>query len=157
MTATATSWKREPFTEGVPLSFRADFGSEELSRIEAGLIPKEMEDKWFVFYEAPHLFFHRSWTGQPVYRIALENKQDGALVTEALWAKAFATADNADPAYQSKLLDFLVSNLLLAQSKPFPRPEGIKEPMPGMFQHHAAGTGYREVAVKAKKPWWRLW
>lgn len=157
MTATSASWKREPFTEGVPLSFREKFSSEELSRIEAGLIPKEMEDKWFVYYEAPHLFFHRSWTGQPVYRVALENKQDGAIVTEALWAKVFATADNADPAYQSKLLDFLISNLLLTQSKPFPRPEGVKEPMPGMFQHHAAGTGYREVAVKEKKPWWRLW
>jgi hypothetical protein len=157
MKAIATSWKREPFTEGLPLSFRAEFSDEELRRMEAGLIPKEMEDKWFVCYEAPHLFFHRSWTGQPVYRVALKSTSGGAMVAEALWAKPLASAENADSGYQSKLLDFLVSNLLLGQSKPFPRPEGLKEPMPGVFQHHATGTGYREVSVKAKKPWWRLW
>ena len=107
--------------------------------------------------EAPYLFFHRSWTGQPVYRLALQNTSGGASVVEASWAKALASAENANPTYQAKLLDFLISNLLLGQSKPFPRPEGLKEPMPGMFQHHAAGTGYQEVSVKVKKPWWRPW
>jgi hypothetical protein len=157
MPASASSWKREPFTEGVPLPFSAEFNNEELSLLSEGLVPEQMEDKWFVYYDAPHLFFHRSWTGKPVYRVALDVGPNGAVASEALWATKFATTDNADPGYQAKLLDFLISNLLLHQSKPFPRPAGIKEPMPGVFQHHATGTGFREVAVKPKKPWWRLW
>jgi hypothetical protein len=157
MSATAGSWKCEPFTGGVPLSFSAHFSDSEFVRLQEGLIPAAMEDKWFVYYEQPHLFFHRSWTGLPVYRVALETKAGETFVTEALWATNWAAAENADPSYQAKLLDFLVSNLLLGQSKPFPRPDTVKESMAGVFQHHAAGTGYRETVVISKKRWWRLW
>lgn len=41
-----------------------------------------MEDKWFIYYEEPHLFLHRSWTGQPVYKLTLKDLLDGAEVTE---------------------------------------------------------------------------
>jgi hypothetical protein len=46
----------------------------------------------------------------------------GAHVVEALWAKDLASANGADLTYQTKLLDFLVSNPLPKQSKPFPLP-----------------------------------
>lgn len=67
--ASADFWKSEPFREGVPLPYQAVFSSEEFARLKTGLVPQSMEDKWFVYYEEPHLFIHRSWTGQPVYRL----------------------------------------------------------------------------------------
>ena len=90
---------------------------------------------WFIYYEEPHLFFQRSWTDQPVYRLTLNPTLKGAEVTEAL-VPDLAAALNPDLNYQTKLLDFLLSNLLLGHSKPFPMPQGVREPMPGIFQHH---------------------
>ena len=158
MSASAASWKRIPFTEGAPLPYRSTFSDRQLLRLQGGLIPREMEDKWFIYYDAPHLFFHRSWTGQPVYRLALAATARGADVAEALWSTELAgSADDGDKAYQAQLLDFLLSNLLLGQSKPFPRPAGTSDPTPGLLQHHLAGTGHPEVPAQIKKPWWRLW
>ncbi len=110
-----------------------------------------MEDKWFIYYEEPHLFLHRSWTGQPVYRLALRKTPDGAEIDEALWSKVLAEAPDPDPGYQVQLIDFLLSNLLLGESKPFPLPQAILEPVPGVIQHHIAGTGFPQVMAPPKK------
>lgn len=101
--------------------------------------------------------------------MTLAPSESGAVVTEACWADEFARDDAAALRYESQLLEFLIANLLLGQNKPFPRPEGVAEGAPGVYQHHIAGTGYAEVvvataeeagqrpAVVAKKPWWRFW
>ena len=157
MTASSTSWKSEPFQEGIPIPYQAVFTGEEFARLKTGLIPQQMEDKWFIYYEEPHLFFHRSWTGKPVYRLTIKSTPKEAQIVEVLWSKDLEAASNADPNYQAQLVDFLLSNLLLGQQKPFPVPPGLKEPAPGVFQHSFSGSGYREVAGQAKKPWWRIW
>jgi hypothetical protein len=156
MSACADSWKRTPFTAGVPVAYSPDFTVGEVQKLERGLIPGAMEDKWFVFFEAPYLFLHRSWTGEPVYRVELVRTASGARVKEALVSTG-NVADAAERAYQALLLDFIVSNLLLGKDKPFPRPPGLKEPAPGVFQHHIAGTGYPEKKSARKAPWWRFW
>jgi hypothetical protein len=158
MSATSESWKREPFKECVPIPYHAAFNDEQFGRLKSGLVPRAMEDKWFVYYEDRQLFFHRSWTGQPVYRIGLAALEaGGAEVTEALWSKELAVAWKEGPDYQARLLDFLVANLLLGESLPFPRPSNLQEPMPGIFQHNISGTGFPEVQHTSKKPWWRFW
>jgi hypothetical protein len=150
MTASSTSWKSEPFREGIPLPYQAVFSSEQFARLKTGLIPQRMEDKWFIYYEEPHLFFHRSWTGKPVYRLTLNSTPKETQVVEVLWSKDQAAGTNAGPNYQAQLVDFLLSNLLLGQQKPFPLPPDLKEPAPGVFQHSFSGTGYPEVAAQAK-------
>ena len=142
--------RRKPFTEGVAVPYQVVFSAEEFARVKAGLSPESMEDKWIIRYEEPHLLFHRSWTGEPVYRVTFGSAPAGVVVTEALWSKHLADRAGADPLYQAEVLDFLVSNLLLGQSKPFPRPRDIKEPVPGLLQHHVAGTGYKENPGKTK-------
>src|SRR5215472_10376644 len=92
MLASSTSWKRIPFSDGVPLPYRAAFDADQFARLKAGLIPRAMEDKWFVYYEEPHLFLHRSWTGLAVYRLTLKNMENGAGVMEALWSRYLADA-----------------------------------------------------------------
>lgn len=121
MKAKADSWKREPFVAGIAVPYRASFTSPQVERLSAGLVPREMEDKWFVYYEEPFLYLHRSWTGQPVFRVKLRASADGAQVEEALASEA-PNQGCVDVEYQAQLLDFLVSNLLLGQSKPFPIP-----------------------------------
>ena len=158
MQASPTSCKREPFKEGVPLPYQAAFDSEQFARLRDGLIPQQMEDKWFIYSEEPHLFLHRSWTGAPVYRLRSNSVPGGAEVMDALWSKELADTSTPHKAPSIKcLLDFLLSNLLLGQSKPFPVPPGLREPMPGVLQHIVSGTGYPQSSAKPKKPWWRIW
>jgi len=158
--ANSESWKRVAFSGGVALPYTSTFTSEELRQLQLGLVPREMEDKWFIYFEAPHLFFHRSWTGQPVYRVTLDLQSTHAEVLEALWATELANQGKSTRPYEAQLLDFLVSNLLLGKSKPFPVPEsadGTSIPT-GVYQHHVSGTGYKEQVVPGRpKPWWRFW
>src|SRR5882757_8930770 len=143
MTATRASWKCQPFENGLPLPYQAVFTSEQFAQLREGLVPDAMEDKWFIFYEEPHLFLHRSWTGRPVYRLALKTGPTGAEVAEALLSNDIPEKARFDPDYQVRLLDFLVSNLLLRQAKPFPVPTG-QTGTKDAFQHHISGTGYAE-------------
>jgi hypothetical protein len=164
MSASAISWKHEQFKQGVPIPYRTTFDTGQFARLKIGLVPLEMEDKWFIYFEEPHLFLHRSWTGQPVYKLTLKSLPIGAEVIEALWSET--GSPDFDSEYQARLLDFLIANLLLGQSKQFPVPPGLTEPMPGVFQHHVSGTGYPQSsthpaevqsAKKATRRWWRIW
>jgi hypothetical protein len=44
------------------------FTEEEYAKLQKGLIPTAMEDKWFIYCENDCLHFHRSWTGEEWYR-----------------------------------------------------------------------------------------
>jgi hypothetical protein len=175
MAATRVSWNCVPFEAGDRLPLAATFSQAEYTRICEGLVPQAMEDKWFIYCEPPHLFFHRSWTGQPVYRVKLVQSGSSYQIEEAAWATELARGKEDQLTYQSELLAFLISNLLLGKSTPFPRPTGLQEGMPGVFQHHVAGTHFHEVNAaegsqaspfqpsqssspsKKGKPWWRFW
>jgi hypothetical protein len=129
MAATKDRWKRIPFTSGVPIPYERAFSHEEFHKICEGLIPKVMEDKWFAYFEKPHLFLHRSWTGRPVYRVALSAHGDGASVAEALCVAE--AVERTGPEYQAKLLDRLIGNLLLGEAKPFPVSVNARKSEPG--------------------------
>ncbi|MEO1798654.1 MAG: hypothetical protein AAFR53_16860, partial [Pseudomonadota bacterium] len=116
MTAKRTDWKTEPFGSTTPILYHAAFSPEELSRIKAGLIPAAMEDKWFIFYEAPTLYLHRSWTGRGIFKVELAEDETGASVASA----EVSTDAPHDPEYAARLLRYIVSRLLLGQDTPFP-------------------------------------
>jgi hypothetical protein len=151
MRASSTSWKRLPLTDGVALRYESVFNAQQFSRLVEGLVPHVMEDKWFIYYDEPHLFLHRSWTGQPVYRVKLKHSADGVEVEEALWSKELAEASSADVQYQSQLIEFLIANLLLGEDKPFPRQPGLEDAKQKLLQHAISGTGYRISPAKTGK------
>jgi hypothetical protein len=141
--ASADSWKREGFTSGLSIPYHESFTDDEFSKIGEGLIPKVMEDKWFIYFEQPYLFLHRSWTGKPVYRVCLAAIDERAIVTEALCAADLL--EPGGPEYHAKLLDFLIGNLLLAKAKLFPMLKNFTEKSKGLLQHHISGTGYSQT------------
>jgi hypothetical protein len=91
-----------------------------------------MEHKWFVYFAEPSLFFYRSWTGRATFRLDIETIAGGARVTHA--ACAADILEDHSGAWLAALVHFLVSNLLLGRSEPFPFPEGFSDPAPGLFQ-----------------------
>jgi hypothetical protein len=152
--ATAEDWKHLPFDAVSVIPYVAEFSLAQFERLRCGLVPQAMEDKWFIYFEAPDLCFHRSWTGQAVYRLRLEPSPAGYAVVKAVCSSD--VLKNADPSYHTQLLGFLITNLLLGEARAFPRPAGISEPQAGVYQHSVAGTGYAERIV-ARKPWWKFW
>src|SRR5579862_2409411 len=118
---------QKPVNGWAPIPYEADFSAEEFDRLNKGLRPQAMEDKWLITYDEPYLTFYRSWTGKPVFRITLTTREDGSAATsEASYSKDFAPDSLGGPGYQVRLLTFLVANLLLGQAIPFPLPPGME-------------------------------
>src|SRR5574339_383331 len=83
--ATRSSWKNFPMPELKEyLPFTRKFSEEEYERISIGKIPKEMEDKWFIYEEENQLYFHRSWTGFCIFQVYLNKTDQEYLVADVL-------------------------------------------------------------------------
>ena len=148
MVARRHDWTREEFRRLTKIPFKDEFDAGEFSRLKQGLIPETQEDKWFIFFQNDCLYFHRSWTGQGVYQLALKPRRDGSAVVK--WAKASKDVIVIDKRYEAAILEFLVANLLLGYDIPFPKHEKIDDEQPGVFQHVISGTGYAETRVDKK-------
>lgn len=104
--ATRATWKTTPMPEArKQLHVEKTYSGEEYAGIAMGLIPMQMEDRWFMFLEDDWLYLHRSWTGNMIYKVRFEPIADGYRIAEA-WV-------NRDPAqYKRTDDDFDVIELL---------------------------------------------
>ncbi len=65
-------WKTVKMPEKVEqFVMERNLTGEEIELIKAGYLPREMEDKWFMYYEDEKLYVHRSWTGYCIYIIGI--------------------------------------------------------------------------------------
>jgi hypothetical protein len=151
--ATRDRWKAEPLPESVArLQYTRTFSAQEYEKLSYGLIPNEMEDKWFIYLEQGHLYFHRSWTGVCVYRVRFERVDETYFAIEALVNRDPTKYKETDDAYDTALLSFLIENFLLGGHTPFPLPTSLSKGLPkGLFQHSFSGSSYREVEFDKKK------
>ena len=150
--ATCDSWNT--FAPGLmtPLPYQATFSREEYATITRGLIPGEMEDKWFVFWEADALFLHRSWTGLCVYRVAFRDCGDRFEVAEATVAANREHYRRGSDRHEAALLDFLIRGLLLHQPVAFPMPSQLPASAhPGLYQLLVAGTRFPERTLNGNE------
>jgi hypothetical protein len=154
----------------MPLPYTATFTADEYSRLCEGLKSRSMDDKWVVVFNKPNLDFRRSWTALHVYRVVLEGGHHGATVRRALWSSSLHAQSPSETEYQAELLTFLVSNLLLGRSTPFPTPPGLDSKRSSLLQHSVSGTGFPAKVSSASftspsgtsvarttRPWWRFW
>ena len=148
MAANRHDWEREEFRRLTKIPFKDEYNRDELGRLKEGLVPEAMEDKWFIYFHNNCLYFHRSWTGQGVYQVALKVRRNGTAVVK--WAKASKDVIVIDKRYEAAILEFLIANLLLGYDIPFPKHEKIQDEQPGVFQHVISATGYKETTVDKK-------
>ncbi|AVJ30287.1 hypothetical protein [Achromobacter spanius] len=82
--ATQDSWKHLPApAQREPLHFQGRYTADEYARLRQGVIPQEMEDKWFIYLHDGWLRLHRSWTGNWIYALRLEQDGDAWTVTDS--------------------------------------------------------------------------
>jgi len=84
--ATKETWVNHPIDNPKRIVIDLLFTDKQFSKLSKGLIPEEMEDKWFVYYENEWLYFHRSWTGNGVYKAKLIKETLGYSIKE-FWAE----------------------------------------------------------------------
>lgn len=58
------------------------YSRSEFEQIIVGTIPEAMEDKWFIFYETPWLYLHRSWTGNCIFKVQFTEVEDIVSISE---------------------------------------------------------------------------
>ncbi len=141
--ATRESWKSvKPMPEKrARLDYERTFSSAEHARVVRGLVPEQMEDKWFVFYEAPWLWFHRSWTGIAIYGVRLRLEAEGSVVEEAWVNRAPEEYAATDDAHDAALLGFLIDRLLLGRDVPFPVRPSFPAGKRDLLVHVVVGRG----------------
>lgn len=80
--ATRNSWKNIPMDQPKRIEMTLVFDDEEYESLKRGFIPMQMEDKWFIYFEEDWLHFHRSWTGQEVYKAKVEQEEPEYMIKE---------------------------------------------------------------------------
>jgi len=164
--ATRESWKILLLPEiRADLGFTESYTAEDFERIQRGFIPQEMEDKWFVFYEEPWLYLHRSWTGNCIYGVRFQVSNSEVVAVES-WVSRDAEHDKETRIeYDRALLTFLIDTLLLGKPTPFPVPSDLPAHAPsGLYQHAVVGLAAPEtkhLASERRTPslgeWFRRW
>ena len=157
-TAHRSSGKTRPMPQETNvLGYCEEFSSEEFETISRGLIPQDMDDKWFIYLEGNTLNLHRSWTGICIYQVEFATDSGNHTVRRALVNRDRNQYGGTDGDYDSKFLHFLISNLLLGKQVEFPMPTGVPGEIPkGAVQHEFSGTAYPEKPAEAT-PWWKFW
>ncbi len=124
--AQADSWETVEMpkkTGSLPL--RKSYTPKEFSLMTLGFVPKEMEDKWFIFMQNNVLFFHRSWTGYCIYKVIFEQNDGQYVVSEALVNRDSQQYNSRNNNYDIALLSWLIDGFLLGKQVPFPVPNNI--------------------------------
>lgn len=99
------------------LDYAERFSEECFGRISLGLIPEEMEDRWFVYREGMTLYLHRSWTGTCIYEVEFEAIQGGVRVRRAVVNRDPTQYGGTDDAHDLALLRSLIHDQLLDRQR----------------------------------------
>lgn len=111
--ATRKTWKNEPIDNPKRIEISLRFTDEQFLKLTRGLIPQQMEDKWFIFYENGWLYFHRSWTGFGHYKAYIVKEEEGYSINE-FWAERNQEKyKNKDDNIDIETFTFLIAQGLL--------------------------------------------
>lgn len=89
------------------------FSSDEIKLIQAGFVPEEMGQKWFLFWEDGRLFCHRSWSGFCVYIVHFVADGDSWKMVRADVNRDPEQYTATDDDYDATNISGLIDNFLL--------------------------------------------
>ncbi len=105
--------KTVPIDNPKRIEIALTFTDNQFAKLSKGLIPLQMEDKWFIFYENDALYCHRSWTGFGIYQAPLIKEMGGYSIKE-FWAERNQEKyKNEDDNTDIETISFLIARGLL--------------------------------------------
>jgi superfamily II DNA or RNA helicase len=115
------------------------YSTAEFDRMRWGVVPREMEQKWFIYAEGDRLFFHRSWTGYCIY-VADFDPEDGAFrLTSLTINREPEQYTETNERYDVLLFKYLTDVLLLDREAEFPTHPGDSDEESVLKMWSAAG------------------
>jgi len=94
----------------IQLNFSQVFGftKEHIDKIIQGFIPKAMEDKWFIYSKDNWIFFHRSWTGQGIYKAEIKYINGRYIIDDFYAERNVERYSNTDDLFDIHILHILI-------------------------------------------------
>ena len=89
-------------------------------QIKQGIVPEEMEDKWFIYYANSCLHFIRSWTGFTVYIVRFKEEDDRAIAVDFSANRDSTQYKETNDESDKGTLSFVIDSLLLHHPAQFP-------------------------------------
>jgi hypothetical protein len=127
-TAKPTDWNTEPLPDKhVTLDLQLTYSKKDKQKIVKGLIPKVMEDKWFVYFDGGALHFHRSWTGFCVYRVYAHESGELFVLTHVDVNRETSQYQQTDDEFDRRMVSYLVDVLLLRKPARYPSNDNSEE------------------------------
>lgn len=113
--------------------------AEEMERMRWGVVPQEMEEKWFIYAEGNLFHFHRSWTGFCIYVADFQPVASGHQLASLTINRDPEQYGEQDDRYDALLFRFLVDLLLLGREAEFPERLGDSEETTALRMWSSAG------------------
>lgn len=114
-------WRTEPLPDRhAVIELQLHYSQDDRQKIVKGLIPEQMEDKWFIYFDDGILHFHRSWTGFCVYRVHVLDAHGRFIFTHAEVNRDSEQYKETDDNIDRQMILFLTSTLLLGKPATFP-------------------------------------
>jgi hypothetical protein len=122
--AKPTDWKTEPLpSKRSTIRLGRTFSLKEMEHIGRGLVPEQMEDKWFIYWQEDTLYFHRSWTGVCIYTVQFTVEGDKYRMIEADVNRDPEQYQETSEEIDAAMISYLIDILLLDQESVFPGSE----------------------------------
>lgn len=108
--------------ERAEFRLRRNFKPDEFEQIKQGFLPKDMDDKWFIYFDESvnEISMHRSWTGYCIYRISLKRTGSSYEVSRAWVNRNPEQYDGSDIDHDRQVASWLMDTFLLHKERPYP-------------------------------------
>ncbi|WP_444912304.1 hypothetical protein [Microbulbifer sp. PAAF003] len=103
------------------IEYHRQFSHGEYKQLQQGLTARSMDEKWNGYFHDGRFYLCRSWTGVCIYELDLVETESGCSAENTRVNRDPSQYRETDNRYDVLLLDFLISNLILGEPKPFPR------------------------------------
>ena len=119
--AHATDWKSSPMPEArTTVRLDRGFDDEEMATIRRGIVPDQMEDKWFIYWDKDQLYFHRSWSGACIYVVSFHVDEHGYRMISAEVNRDPEQYSQTNDEFDARLVSYLIDVLLLRHEASYP-------------------------------------
>jgi hypothetical protein len=133
-------WQNVPLPEAKKvLLYKREFTKEEMDLMQVGILPNQMEDKWFIYFDDNVLHFHRSWTGTEIFQLVFISVDSHYVVESAIVNREPTQYNQQDDDFDIKLLDYLIDRLLLSKRVAFPENITIEQDKQPLYRHSWVG------------------
>jgi hypothetical protein len=102
------------------LDFKKVFSQAEYDKLSHGVVPRNMDQKWFIFMEDGCLNIHRDSSGVCIYQVKLNQDNDGYSVSEAYVNRDQSQYKSGSDEHDTNMLAWLIDRLLLGKKRPPP-------------------------------------